>query len=134
MENEPKNYTLEVSNPVSVLPSSKFQNATRLGDLNGKTICEWISRRQQFSGVGEAGDPNREMEGHWRERETFPVIEELLRKQFPDIKIVPGSDLPCYEDFGTLFERQRSQQDKLDDITAAIKEKGCDAVLLGNGA
>ena len=51
--------------------------------------------------------------GHWREQETFPIIEELLKKRFPDIKIIPGAELPCYEDFGTVFERKLPQQTKL---------------------
>ena len=130
MENEQKDYTLEVTNPVSVV-ATKFQNAPRLPDLNGKTICEWISRRQQLS---EKPGEVETLTGHWREQDTFPVIRELLRKRFPDIKIVPGEELPCYEDFGVLFERKRSQQDKLNDVTTAMKEKGCDAVLLGNGS
>ncbi len=127
-----KEYTLEVMSPVSKA-SVSFQNAPRLGDLNGKTICEWISRRQQVSGATKAGEPAREV-GHWRENEIFPVIEELLKKRFPNIKIVPGADLPCYEDYGSLFERKLSQQEKLDVITTAMKEHGCDAVILGNGA
>ena len=125
-------YTLEVSSPVSLV-STAFQNAPRLESLQGKTIGEWISRRQQVSGLNKPGAPRGEV-GHWRETETFPVIEESLKRRFPDIKIVPGAELPCYEDFGTLFERKLSQQEKLDHITTAIKEKGCDAVILGNGA
>ena len=132
MENEQKGYTLEVTDPRSVVPT-KFQNAPRLADLNGKTICEWISWRQQFSGADKPGQA-KTLTGHWREQDTFPVIRELLKKRYPDIKIVPGEELPCFEDFGTGFERQRSQQDKLDDVTKAMKEKGCDAVLLGNGS
>ncbi len=128
-----KGYALEVSNPVSAKPSEALQNAPRLGDLKGKTICEWISRRQQVPGVSKPGEPASEV-GHWRETEVFPVIEELLKRRFPDIKIIPGAELPCYEDFGALFERKLSQQEKLDDITTAMKEKGCDAVILGNGA
>ena len=133
MENEPKGYSLEVNNPRSVV-SSKFQNAPRLEDLNGKTICEWISWRQQFSAASEAGDPNREMEGHWRELDTFPVIRELLKKRFPDIKIVPGQELPCYEDYLPNAPTGSSQQERLNIITTAMKEKGCDAVILGNGS
>jgi hypothetical protein len=127
---EDERIILEVCNPVSVAPT-KYQNAPRLNDLNGKTICEWISKRWQ---LGKPGDLTS-LTGHWREGETFPMMEELLKKQFPDIKIIPGADLPGYEDFSSQFQRgDWSVQDKLDQVTAAMKENGCDAVILGNGA
>ena len=125
MENEPKNYTLEVSNPVSVV-STKFQNAPRLGDLNGKTICEWITK-----GLRKPEDPTGSDRGHWRASETFPIIEELLKKRFPDVKIIPGAELPGFEDYARHPEL--SEQTKLNHVTTAMKEKGCDAVILGNG-
>ena len=127
-----KEYTLEVMSPVSKA-SVKFQNAPRLADLNGKTIGEWISRRQQLSGALKPGEAPRAI-GHWREDEIFPIIEEQLKKRFPKVKIVPGADLPCFEDYGSLFERKLSPQQKLDVITKAMKDAGCDAVILGNGA
>ena len=124
-----KEYVLEVSNPVSVAPT-EFQNAPRLGDLKGKTIGEWISKRWQLSKPGVL----KSATGHWREAETFPIIEEELKKRFPDIKIIPGAELPGYEDFSSQFERELSQEEKLDQVSRALKEKGCDAVILGNGA
>ncbi len=124
-----KGYVLEVSNPVSVTPT-KFQNAPRLGDLKGKTICEWISKRWQLAKPGELTSAT----GHWREAETFPIIEESLKKRFPDIKIIPGAELPGYEDFSSQFERELSQEEKLNQVTTVMKERGCDAVILGNGA
>ena len=129
---EVKEYTLEVMSPVSKA-SVKFQNAPRLPDLNGKVVGEWISRRQQLSGALKPGEAPRAI-GHWREDEIFPIIEEELKKRFPKVKIVPGTELPCFEDFGSLFERKLTQQQKLDVITKAMKDAGCDAVILGNGA
>ncbi len=106
-----KGYTLEVSNPVSIAPSVTLQSKSRLPDLNGKTICEvWNGQ-------------------HWRAPETFPYIEELLKRRFPDIKIIPYTEFPPYE--GPV--RELTLFGKPSEITPLVKEKGCDAVILGNG-
>ena len=122
---------LEVSNPVSVVPkASTFQNAPRLGDLNGKTIGEWVSKVCQLGKPGVLSS----ITGHWRESETFPLIEKLLKERFPNIKIIPGAELPGYEDFAPQYAKETSQQIKLDHVTTVMKERKCDAVILGNGA
>ena len=107
-------YTLEVSNPVSVPAQTTLQSAPRLADLNGKTICE------VWNGPG------------WRAPETFPYIEELLKARFPDINIIPYTEFPPYYvgpegAYGVVIKEDPAK------IAPVIKEKGCDAVILGNG-
>ncbi len=100
---------LEVFNPVSERAITA-ENAARLDTLNGKTICE-VLNVNDF-----AGD------------RTFPVIRELLQKQFPDAKFVPYTDFPI----GRRFPEVLWIPD-LDKAGEILKEKGCDAVLIGNG-
>ena len=73
--------------------------APRLDTLEGKTICL----------VGQ----------DWRAAETWPIVTQLLQKQFPTAKIndtkiayLAGSDIPGLED--------------------KIKAAGCQGVILGN--
>jgi len=108
-----QDYTLEAMNPVSLPAPLSLQSAPRLEDLSGKTICE------VWNGP------------HYRAKETFSYVEELLKRQFPDIKIIPYTEFPPYERPGsaqgvTLYE-------KPSEIIPVIKDKGCDAVILGNG-
>ncbi len=77
-------------------------HAPRLDTLEGKTICE-------ISNMG------------WEAIRTFPLIRELLKKQFPTIKIIPYTEFPM----GTTSM-------DVDNITNLIKAKGCQAVITGN--
>ena len=96
---------LEVLNPSgSIEEAEPGRHATRLANLSGKTI-------------GEVSN------GLWEHDRTFPLIRELLRKQFPDIKFVPYTELPV----GSFA----IDNDKTADMMAA---KGVDAVIGGNSA
>ena len=99
---------LEVLKPRSDV-DSRAVNAARLDTLEGKTICEvWAT-------------------GGWRGGDTFPVIRELLQKRFPSTNFVPYTEFPyavhSFAPYGI----------PLDKVGEVLKEKGCDAVLLGNG-
>jgi hypothetical protein len=88
--------TIKVYNPTGAIEVTQLF-APRLADLNGKTICQ----------VGSS----------WEGARTFPVIAELLLKQFPTAKIIPSTDMPDYRD---------------ENIGKTAKEKGCQAVIVGN--
>jgi hypothetical protein len=75
----------------------------RLDTLEGKTICE-IS-------VG----------GAWQFERTFPVIRELLQKKYPTTKIIPYTEFPV----GAVWPDKKTLE--------LIKEKGCQAAIIGNG-
>jgi len=94
--------TLEVYDPTGGFEITKL-NAPRLPDLHGKTICE-VSNDT------------------WETRRTFPVIRELLQKQFPTAKILPYTEV-----IGT-----RAQCENLDYVGKMVKQKGCQAVISGN--
>jgi hypothetical protein len=91
---------LEVYDPTGVTSVSVL-HAPRIDTLAGKTICEAAH------------------EDMWEAKRTFPVIRELLKKQFPTAKIIPFNEFPdTYDDLNVLVKR--------------AKEKGCQAFIVGN--
>ena len=104
---------LKVINPSSKI-SIGAKNAPRLDTLNGKTICEVLHASQDVEG--------------WRGSDTFPAIREVLKKQFPDVKIIPYTEFPQGARISSFPFWMPS-----DEIAAILKNKGCDAVLVGNG-
>jgi hypothetical protein len=77
--------------------------AARLPDLNGKTIAEL------------AVDPTK-----WQPHRTMPYIEELLKKQFPDIKFIPMQEFPM------------GIQISSDQVIQMVAARKPDAVIIGN--
>jgi hypothetical protein len=59
----------------------------------------------------------------WGDDRTFPLIRELLQRQFPTAKIIPYSEFPVGN--GNI---------DVDDIGDILKRKGCQAVIVGNAA
>lgn len=99
---------MEVFNPLSQFAASAG-GASRLDTLQGKTICE----------VWHTGD--------YRADATFPVIRELLQKRFPELKFVPYTEFPRGKKFPDMHWVP------FDEAAEVLRQKGCDAVLLGNG-
>jgi hypothetical protein len=77
--------------------------AARLPDLNNKVVAEL------------AVDPAK-----WQPHRTMPFIEQLLKKQFPDIRFIPMQEFPM----GIQVSENRVIQ-----MVAARKP---DAVIIGN--
>ncbi|MFH1651183.1 MAG: hypothetical protein ABID87_03650 [Chloroflexota bacterium] len=98
----------EVISPVSGATAATGQavSAPRLETLNGKTICE--AYNDMFRG-----------------ERTFPGIRELLKKRYPDARFVPYDELPY---LGVV-----SIEEGLKELPGALKKKGCDALIAGNG-
>ena len=97
---------LEVFDPSGFTESAELSlYAPRLSDLSGKTICELSN--------GEI----------WEVDRTFPLIRQMLRKQFPDIKLVPYTEFPA-----------GVREIDIDDIANMVAARGCDAVIGGNAA
>lgn len=104
-------HKLEVVSPAGFSAAEISSAAPRIDDLNGRTVCEI------WNGVFK-GDV------------TFPIIRKLLKRKYPGVKIVPytefyhlpGTDVPAQQ-------RALAQQ-----MVAAALEKGCDALITGNGA
>lgn len=77
--------------------------AARLSDLNGKIIAEL------------AVDPTK-----WQPHRTMPYIEELLKKQYPDIKFIPMQEFPM------------GIQISSDQVIQMVAARKPDAVIIGN--
>ena len=81
-------------------------DAQRLQTLAGKTVCElW-----NYLYGGER---------------YFPIIEELLKKQYPDINFVN------YTPFGNTHGKDETEVVKA--LPGRLAEHGCDAVISGTG-
>ncbi len=93
--------TLEVFNPCGLVGTTR-PHAPRLSELSGKTICELSN-------------------GQWQDDRTFPLIRELLQKQFPTAKVIPYTEFP-----------QGGDRIDNDDIVKIVKDKGCQAVITGS--
>jgi len=78
--------------------------APRLASLEGKTL-------------GELSD------GMFESQTTFPRIRELLRSRYPTAKIIPWTEFP--NGLHTIDDEE---------VARLIKQKGCDAVIVGNAA
>lgn len=102
---------LAVISPLGVQTVAQGTIVPRLPDLAGKTVGEI------WNGVFK-GD------------ETFPIIREMFRRRFPDTKVVPYTAFPFFPG----DDRPHAQQDVARRIAAIAKEKGCDAIISGNGA
>jgi hypothetical protein len=92
---------LDIHNPGGAVETTVL-HAPRLDTLEGKTICELAY-------------------GAWGYETIFPVIRELLQKQFPTLKIIPYTE--------TIS--QRSELEDLNKVRKVVKEKGCDAIIVG---
>ena len=60
---------------------------------------------------------------------TFPVIEDLLRQKYPNLKIILPEDMPR----AVKPPAEGAADPATDAMVTALKEKGCQAVISGNG-
>lgn len=81
-----------------------------VSDLSGKT-------------VGEMSD------GLFRSDVTFPMIRELLQKRYPGIKVIPYTEFPIQDVRGNTEDLLK----RAETAAALAVERGCDAVISGNG-
>ena len=102
---------LEVVSPVGIEVVTRSGSAQRLGNLDGKTIGE------VWNGV-------------FRGAFTFPIIRKLLQRKYPRLRIIPYTEFPHTPGSDTPAQ----QREHARRIAAMAKEKGCDAVISGNGA
>ena len=105
-----KENQMEVISPIGAEIVEKKTMAPRLDTLNGKTVCEtW----------------NEDFKGDY----MFPVYRELLKERYPGVKVIPYTEFPISTHKGTpAYQREVAKQ-----IAKLAKEKGCDALISGNG-
>ena len=102
---------LSVVSPAGLEAVEVKRSSPRLDDLNGKTVGEL------WNGVFK-GDI------------TFPLIRRLLQQRFPRLNIIPFTGFPHLPG----NDHPKEQWERARRIAALAKEKGCDAVISGNGA
>jgi len=102
---------LSVVSPVGLEAVEIKRAAPCLGELNGKTVGEL------WNGVFK-GDA------------TFPVIRKLLKDRYPRLNLISYTEFPHLPG----NDHPKEQWERARRIAALAKEKGCDAVISGNGA
>jgi hypothetical protein len=60
---------------------------------------------------------------------TFPIIRKLLAERYEGVEFVPYTEFP----YSTIRGTPEHQRDIDAQMIALAKEKGCDAVIAGNG-
>ena len=101
----------DVSSPLGDETITRKSVAPRIDTLDGKTIGE------VWNGVYK-GDS------------TFPVLREVLKRKYPGVKVIPYTEFPAGYGGETLGEQRESARK----IAAMALERGCDAIITGNGA
>jgi hypothetical protein len=102
----------EVVSPLGEPVAEAIAMAPRLDTLDGKTIGEiW--------------------NGGFRGDETFPVIERLLQERYPRVKFIPYREFSLATIASLHPEKKRRT---LERFRKELQERGCDAVITGNGA
>jgi hypothetical protein len=100
-----KKTVYEVLSPVGQSTGKILPLSPSIPDLNGRTICE----------IGRS----------YRSDETFPMLEQLLRQQFPAVKFVHNNEMPDSLDISIA---------EITNLANLLQQKGCDVLLSGNGA
>jgi len=100
----------EVLSPLGLSILTRKNVAPRLDTLEGKTIGEtW----------------NEDFKGDL----MFPLYRELLKERFPGVKVVPYTEFPS----STLRGTPEYQREVARKIAQMAREKGCAALISGNG-
>jgi hypothetical protein len=100
-----------VISPIGLPLVKPGAGAKRLDSLNGKVIGELWN-------------------GDFKGDVTYPIIRNLLQKRFPSLRIIPYTEFPHTH----VSDNATKQRERADHFAALAKEKGCDAVISGNGA
>lgn len=103
---------LNVVSPVGETVNETITSlAPRLETLEGKTVCEiW--------------------NGGFKADVMFPIIDEMLRARYPGVKVIPYTEFPAVSI--TALESVK-KAGTLEAVRTALLEKGCDALITGNG-
>jgi hypothetical protein len=100
----------KVVRPTGDVTVKPITQPPRLDTLNGKTVCMVIN-------------------GSFKSWVVAPVIEDLLKKKYPTIKVVPFSEMPRSQKAPAVG----TTTPETDALIAALKKNSCQAVITGNG-
>jgi hypothetical protein len=101
---------LGVISPVGLPVTQNKGLAPRLESLEGKTIGEVYNH-------------------HFKGDQMFALYRELLTERYPGVRIMPFAELPASFVGGDPATQRRIAQE----VASLAKEKGCDALIAGNG-
>ena len=105
-----REHDMGVISPAGLSAAQPRAIAPRLETLNGKTIGEVYNH-------------------HFKGDYMFPLYRQLLRQRYPGVRVIPYTELPAsFVGGDAAYHRTVAQQ-----IAALAKEKGCDALISGNG-
>ena len=100
----------EVISPLGLPAKEKKLVVQRLKSLENKTVGEIFNN-------------------HFKGKQMFEQYRELFKKRYPGIKIIPFNEFPIVYVGGD----PTSQRKIAKDIAAIAKQRGCDALISGNG-
>lgn len=103
-----KEMLYEVVYPLGKTMMKEIPLAPRLTDLQGKTICALSNHVFQY-------------------KVTFPALGELLQKQYPELKFIP------YTEFPDSHDESAAGKKAIEGLANLLLQKGCQAVISGNG-
>ncbi len=98
---------IEVVSPMGIRALTDREVAPSIPDLNGKVIG--LLWNYAFRG-----------------NEVFPIIEEELKRRYPEVKVIG------YEAFGN-FHDPAFEAENMAELPNRIRKLGCNAVIVGNG-
>lgn len=105
-----QNAEFKVVSPLGETTVDEITMAPRLDTLEGKTICLiWNSA--------------------FKSNVVLSVMADLLRKKYPKARVIPFNDMPPSSKAPAPGATDPEQMA----LVAALKNRGCDAVISGNG-
>ena len=102
--------TFKVISPEGLPLGSTGGVSRPLDSLNGKTIGEVYNN-------------------HFRGELMFQTYRRLFREKHPGVRIIPFTEFPIVYVGGDAASQKRVAKE----IAALAKERGCDALITGNG-
>jgi hypothetical protein len=99
-----------VISPEGLQIGEKKNVSQHMDTIEGKTICEVYNN-------------------HFKGEQMFHIYRQLFKEKFAGVKVIP------YDEFPIVYvgADPASQRKTAKEIAALAKEKGCDAVISGNG-
>ncbi len=103
-------HEIGVISPIGLPGTQNKDIAPRLDSLEGKTVGEVYNH-------------------HFKGDQMFGLYRQLLKQRYPGVRVVPYTELPAsFVGGDTAYHRRVAQE-----VAALAKEKGCDALITGNG-
>ena len=99
-----------VISPVGLEGRERKNISQPIDTLHGKTVCEVFNN-------------------HFKGKQMFEIYRQLLDKRFTGVKVIPYTQFPIIYVGGDAA----SQRTAAEKIATLAKEKGCDALISGNG-